>query len=41
MAKKDDLEEEAHLGVDPEGAIKETLEDDPDSSDDADREDEP
>jgi hypothetical protein len=36
MAKKDDLEENASLGVDPEGAIKETLEDDNDDSDDED-----
>ena len=38
MAKKDDLEEEANLGVDPEGAIKETLDDDKDSPERSDEE---
>jgi hypothetical protein len=32
MAKKDELEENADLGVDPEGAIKESLEDDKDAA---------
>jgi hypothetical protein len=34
MAKKDELEENADLGVDPEGAIKETLDDDKDTDED-------
>jgi hypothetical protein len=38
MAKKDELEENADLGVDPEGAIKETLDDDKDAGEDADEE---
>jgi hypothetical protein len=38
MAKKDDLEKDADLGVDPEGAIKETLDDDKDSPEDSDKE---
>jgi hypothetical protein len=34
MAKKDELEENADLGVDPEGAIKETLDDAKDAGED-------
>jgi len=37
MTKKDDLEKDADLGVDPEGAIKETLDDDKDTPDDSDK----
>jgi hypothetical protein len=37
MAKKDDLEKTANLGVDPEGAIKESLDDDKVSPEDSDQ----
>jgi hypothetical protein len=41
MAKKDDLEENADLGVDPEGAMKETLDDDKSTSEDSDEDEDP
>jgi hypothetical protein len=40
MARKDELEENADLGVDPEGAIKETLDDDKDAAKKSDEESE-
>jgi hypothetical protein len=41
MAKKDDLDDEAGLGIDPEGAIKETLDDEKSARQDADEDDSP
>jgi hypothetical protein len=41
MAKKDDLDDDAKLGVDPEGAIKETLNDDKGAREDSDEEETP